>query len=128
MIRECFKTQSGILFNSDKLRQIGLDPLNLAPAVKPRPPPLPVDGQKIPEIKDAEKLLFYGDVDIATEEHEELKDALSPEYDQLSLKWWWWILEYMPIRERRCDGKWSARYRFVVALVFIHPLSNIDLL
>lgn len=31
------------------------------------------------------------------EEHEELHDALSPHYDQLSEKWTWWLLELLPL-------------------------------
>ncbi|KAF8182360.1 hypothetical protein BJ912DRAFT_928707, partial [Pholiota molesta] len=40
IVRECFKTKTGILFNSAALRDIGLDPCTLYPTVTPRPPPL----------------------------------------------------------------------------------------
>lgn len=40
MIRECFRTNSGIQFEADKLRAIaGIDPASLYPIVLPRPPP-----------------------------------------------------------------------------------------
>ncbi|KAK0457554.1 uncharacterized protein EV420DRAFT_1271505 [Desarmillaria tabescens] len=42
MIRECFKAQTGIMFDSDRLREIGLDPATLYPSVKPRPRALSV--------------------------------------------------------------------------------------
>ena len=37
---------------------------------------------------------------LETEEEMELKDALSPIYDQLSLAWGWWILEIVPLWHR----------------------------
>lgn len=33
------------------------------------------------------------------EEVEDFKDALSPMYDQLTLNWWWWILEFIPVKQ-----------------------------
>lgn len=43
MIRECFRTNSGIQFEADKLRAIaGIDPASLYPIVLPRPPPLEI--------------------------------------------------------------------------------------
>ncbi|KAJ7094734.1 hypothetical protein B0H15DRAFT_938288 [Mycena belliarum] len=111
MIRECFKTKSGIMFNSDGLRKIGLDPASLYPLVAPRPLALPAGTACIQAIPtktsessvETERALL-GD----TEEAHELMDALSPIYDQLSLKWFWWILEWLPIRQRyqRSDNSW----------------------
>ncbi len=37
MIRECFKADSGIMFEAEGLREIGIDPLTLYPVVQPRP-------------------------------------------------------------------------------------------
>jgi len=42
MVRECFKANTGIMFNSSALKEIGMDPLTLYPFVKPRPAPLPL--------------------------------------------------------------------------------------
>jgi hypothetical protein len=123
MIRECFKAQTGIIFDADKLRGIGLDPSSLTPNVKPRPPPLPVNGRKILTIKEAESV--QSSKDVGMEEHEELRDALSPAYDQLSLNRGWWLLEYLPVRERyeRPNGTWAHHYRFVVTPILVHPFS-----
>ena len=45
-------------------------------------------------------------VNEAKEEH---KDAMCPIYDQLALKWWWWILEVLPFEQRRQmpDNQWK---------------------
>ncbi|THU90421.1 hypothetical protein K435DRAFT_841466 [Dendrothele bispora CBS 962.96] len=43
MVRECFKTKTGIMFDSNRLRKIGLDPSSLYPMVLPRPAPIAVD-------------------------------------------------------------------------------------
>ena len=42
-------------------------------------------------------------------EEEDLADAISPIYDQLSLAWFWWILEFFPIRIRyqHGDNSWA---------------------
>jgi len=42
MIRECFKTGTGIMFDAQGLKEVGLDPATLYPFVTPRPPPLPI--------------------------------------------------------------------------------------
>ncbi|KLO20100.1 hypothetical protein SCHPADRAFT_817269 [Schizopora paradoxa] len=40
-----------------------------------------------------------------SEEVEELRDALSPKYDQLALCWYWWILELIPMKFREQKGR-----------------------
>ena len=42
MIRECFKTNTGILFRLDLLKTVNLDPKTLDPTVSPRPQALPL--------------------------------------------------------------------------------------
>jgi len=123
MIRECFKTNSGILFHVDGLKKIGLDPSTLYPIVLPRPPALSLNQsspqtcliQAIPK-KSAEP--DYGEDEIhdveevrESEELLDLKDALAPIYDQLSLAWFWWFLELIPFRNRyqRSDDSWTAQ-------------------
>jgi hypothetical protein len=59
------------MFDADKLCGIGLDPSSLTPNIKPRPPPLPVNGKKILTIKEAESVQSSND--LGTEEHEELR-------------------------------------------------------
>lgn len=39
-----------------------------------------------------------------SEEHEDFKDALCPVYDQLKLRWVWWIVEILPLRFRNQEG------------------------
>jgi hypothetical protein len=116
MIRECFKSKTGIMFDSDKLRAIGLDPGRLYPDVLPRPPPLPVNGRMIlansPGPMSAQSL----DGDVVMEELEELEDALTPIFDQLEIKKFWWLLEYLPAKQAWQDnnGRWQSAYRFVI--------------
>ncbi|KAJ3767573.1 hypothetical protein FB446DRAFT_651900 [Lentinula raphanica] len=126
MIRECFKTNTGILFDCDGLRDLGMDPDALYPEVLPRPPPLPVGDAHIQDIptegsvskaeKESALKNYSGHTSetagalVKTEEQLELLDALSPIYDQLSLKWFWWILEFFPIKQRfqRGDNSWAS--------------------
>ncbi|KAK0474468.1 hypothetical protein EDD18DRAFT_239528 [Armillaria luteobubalina] len=139
MIRECFKTKTGIMFDSQQLRLLGLDPTTLHPFVTPRPPALSVDsvmmirtGPPKPPLKQKLVSAFRRrtlpsdtpvPVDeahanalleeyrpIGTEEEEELRDALSPIYDQLKRSRSWWILEVIPMefRHQKGDDKWVS--------------------
>ena len=121
MIRECFKTKSGILFNTEGMKDIGLDPATLYPVVLPRPPAIPIDSSNpkhfiadIPK-KDPtpEELAQISAEQLnQTEEEIELSDALAPIYDELAIGWAWWILEIYPLRNRyqTSDNKWHMSY------------------
>ncbi|KAG6908204.1 hypothetical protein DXG01_005793 [Tephrocybe rancida] len=112
MIRECFKADTGIMFISESLNAVGLDPASLYPYVQQRPPPLPVNGahvQKTPASKLAPPQASEV-ADTMTEEDHELLDAMSPIYDQLDLKWFWWMLELLPVKQRyqKGDSSWGT--------------------
>lgn len=148
MIRECFKANTGIMFDTAGLKKIGLDPATLYPFVTPRPPPLPVANamvQKTPTVTVVDKLATLVErirlrkreampisradlqVNVGTEEEEELKDALSPAYDQLKLKKVWWALEIMPLnlRYQRGDNKWVSYFGyFRMVLCFLSGLTS----
>jgi hypothetical protein len=134
MIRECFKTNTGIMFNSQSLEKIGLDPCTLHPAVTPRPRSLPVGphhrireppstpipiGRRALSIMLKKKKLSLKDLGcdepVGTEEQEELLDALSPMYDQLSLKKFWWLLEIIPFvhTQQHEKGDWERNIKYV---------------
>ncbi|KAF8883579.1 hypothetical protein BD779DRAFT_829377 [Infundibulicybe gibba] len=148
MIRECFKTHSGILFNTEGLRNVGLSPGDLFPKIRPRPPALPVGssciaGTPLVTKKKGKKgkkgavPTSYADGDgpsahpiVESEEELDLADALSPIYDQLSLARLWWLLEYIPIEQRRQelapDGnfEWVSSYRFNLGRGRSIPFEN----
>ncbi|KAF8224463.1 hypothetical protein L208DRAFT_1311097 [Tricholoma matsutake] len=94
MVRECFKTNTGIMFDTQALRNIGLDPSTLYPFVTPRPPPLPVGNATLEKLRSPSMLRRFL---IGIEEEEELNDALSPIHDELRLRPAWWILEVLPL-------------------------------
>ncbi|KAK0445919.1 hypothetical protein EV421DRAFT_1734551 [Armillaria borealis] len=137
MIRECFKAETGIMFDSERLREIGLDPATLYPFVTARPPALSVGSAMIPTGRRKTLLLkrlvsklrrhplpvsdegqpfaqeaSIEDPPIGTEEEEELRDALSLMYDQLKLSKSWWILELVPLefRQQVENGKLVSRF------------------
>ncbi|KAL0959660.1 hypothetical protein HGRIS_011362 [Hohenbuehelia grisea] len=124
MIRECFKTNTGIMFDSEHLRELGLDPGALYPEVLPRPAAKTVGTaciQNIPsEPSQPVFLPHYADLDdhlpghTMTEEDHELHDALSPVYDQLALAPFWWALELFPIKQRyqKGDNSWDTYLGF----------------
>ncbi|KAJ8522566.1 hypothetical protein ONZ45_g886 [Pleurotus djamor] len=131
MVRECFKTNTGIMFDTERLKNIGLDPTTLYPFVTPRPPPRSPGSSKIskrPEEqakrswlswlkpKDHQSLIEehrlidpppspFPPVESVCEEDEELKDALSPKYDQLKVQKFWWVLEFIPMEFRYQTGR-----------------------
>lgn len=118
MVRECFKAKSGIIFKTETLRDIGMDPNTIYPKVLPRPPALfdQVTSQVI-EIPTTTSLFKYigsffqsseakrkakeaekeKRAPFISEEEEELRDSLAPHFDQLRLAWPWWILEILPV-------------------------------
>ncbi|RDX42985.1 hypothetical protein OH76DRAFT_1546730 [Lentinus brumalis] len=164
MIRECFRTNTGIRFHSELLKGIGLDPDTLYPHAKegiaygpglahaPQIPPLhpspriSLDPPTPPERTqtDVEKRAlqamtppqmhtrhiststartligthtgapkFHTDPPESEmhveEEEEEARDALCPIYDQLAKQPCWWILELLPIEQRKQlpNNKWK---------------------
>lgn len=110
MIRQIFKLDIGILFHRNMFTKIGMDPEMLKPSVvsQPRPPPLyqspSPSSQKKPNVlpppeivTDDPTMIVYSDGGkFVSEEHEDLADATSPIYDQLSLARAWWVLEAIP--------------------------------
>ncbi|KAF9461016.1 hypothetical protein BDZ94DRAFT_861028 [Collybia nuda] len=124
MIRECFKAETGILFITEDLRTSGINPASLYPIVQTeRPPPISTIGAHIQTIPSPKQKSVLGDVGnndsvlitkAKTEEEHELLDILSPIYDQLSLEWYWWILEFIPIKQRyqRSDDTWKTTLRW----------------
>jgi hypothetical protein len=128
MIRECFKTKSGIIFKTESLREIGMDPSTIYPVVLPRPPAL-FDDAKTQVVETPPSTSFLSTIvslfksseakrkamqqqqknpTFINEEDEELKDALSPEFDQLKLAWFWWVLEVLPLsmRYQKANDQW----------------------
>ena len=141
MVRECFKANTGIMFQSDKLREIGLDPSTLYPHVLPRPPSLPVGEHRIQNmpaqaipIRTHKYITKKHNRDIhhrvlesktpflGSEEEEEVRDAMCPKYDQLRIKKGWWLLEALPLRLRyqRSDNEWVTIWGYVY--LFCHLL------
>ncbi|KAJ7627040.1 hypothetical protein FB45DRAFT_920552 [Roridomyces roridus] len=147
MVRECFKTHSGIMFDSEALRSIGIDPASLYPIVSTRPPALPVAERKILSIKQSETItrararalsaasihppsssssVKEKDSPNLTEEEHELADALSPLYDQLALARAWWILEFLPVQQRyqREDNSWASYVGWNMGRGRVIPLAD----
>lgn len=65
---------------------------------------------------------------IMSEEEEDLRDALCPIYDQLSLAPSWWFLELFPMRhrEQRDDDHWIGNWSYVIFSLysfFAHPIQ-----
>ncbi|KAF7326066.1 DUF2235 domain-containing protein [Mycena kentingensis (nom. inval.)] len=131
MIRECFRTNSGIMFDCDGLRSIGMDPDALYPFVKPRPSPLAVpQGMRVLRIgEDAPKPSPVTTSIPKSEEEHDLSDALTPIYDQLSLKWFWWILELLPLRQRHQrdgDNAWVKYFTSNLGRARVIPHAKHD--
>ncbi|KIK67875.1 hypothetical protein GYMLUDRAFT_36672 [Collybiopsis luxurians FD-317 M1] len=126
MIRECFKAETGIMFDTERLKFIGLDPSTLYPFVIPRAARLSASGdahtiQQLPQkptlwhrirqMASKRSASTHSSVDVKhvqkengtahlSEEEEELHDALAAKYDQLKIRPPWWILEIIPMQFR----------------------------
>ena len=140
MIRECFKTNTGIMFNTQSFASVGLDPSTLYPFVTPRPPalpvgpglcirdmpatPIPINILALSKKKESHPDLLKesGSEDaFGTEEEEDLKDTLSPIYDQLSLEKYWWIGEIIPYlhTHQHDKGNWVRYFWYVFDRCFL---------
>lgn len=120
MIRQCFECNTGILFNTISLAEVGLDVPTLWPVYKT--PTKPVTGPSphlmekylaaIEQSKNGKKDSLVSDIYHETlnesvtspvlvpEQTEDHFDALAPIYDQLEIAKGWWILEFLPIKVR----------------------------
>ncbi|TDL15310.1 hypothetical protein BD410DRAFT_778252 [Rickenella mellea] len=172
MIRQCFLTDTGIIFDADLMKEIGLDPATI---YNPRPKRIPAPRDAVIESPEWQPcaivslLMFIGrviwiavkivfsaamwpfkhlwllvrfsepvkwlcgqldikpptkravrdvpdfvilslPVDTVNEEKEELIDALQPIYDELNLAWWWWIVEYLPLKHCSQKGNRADSY------------------
>jgi hypothetical protein len=114
MIRQCFLLKTGILFHRDLLKVVGLDPDNLHPVVKPRPPPvteLSVAPRREYKMLDpgGTSIALVDTSDFISEEEEDLADARSPINDMLKIGKTWWLLEYIPqnMRYQHDDDSWT---------------------
>ncbi|KAI5825574.1 hypothetical protein K523DRAFT_282790 [Schizophyllum commune Tattone D] len=98
MIRQCFLLETDILFHRDLLPKVGLDPEALWPVVRPKDEvkvkPMETSSFSSSTASAKDEPTFLG------EEEEDRRDALSPVYDQLSLKPHWWFLELIPAKVR----------------------------
>ncbi|KAI1797994.1 hypothetical protein LXA43DRAFT_1176453 [Ganoderma leucocontextum] len=93
MVRECFWANTGIQFDAEQLRDIGLDPASLYPIVVERPSPL---QPRCYHFNTAARR-----VPTASEEEHDVRDALSPMHDQLAVfAPLWWLMEFNPMRRR----------------------------
>jgi len=119
MVRECFKANSGIIFDSRSLARLGMDPNSLYP-LQERRAAIPIDPdhpshylqKKLVEPEDYDPFAVsdqrgtYEELLEETEEERDNRDALAPLYDSLDGGIGWWILEYFPIPyENECHNE-----------------------
>ena len=121
MVRECFKIDTGILFNPSMLTHIGMDPKSLWPKVKVRPPPVHWFSSKPPP-KTRPFLTLPGangalveDNFFVSEEEEDLADATSEINDMLEIAKSWWFMELVPqkIKFQSDDDTWASKISYV---------------
>ncbi|KAL0959543.1 hypothetical protein HGRIS_011257 [Hohenbuehelia grisea] len=116
MIRECFKAKTGIMFETDKLRELGLNPNKLWPQVAETyraRPDVSIDKTYTQGIANEilqDLMMGSETTEFTEEEKQEFLDAQSPIYDQLDISWGWKVLEWIPFtQETDLDGPRSAQ-------------------
>jgi hypothetical protein len=140
MIRQCFECDTGILFDTACLANVGLDVHKLWPAYQPLEPPMAgptpalleqYEEEKLPPLNRRSALLRIGASDdwghdltsfrehhrdaLLPESTEDLFDARAPLNDQLVLAKTWWILEFWPVKVRVLSSSgegWEKKVRF----------------
>ena len=132
MIRQCFIANTGIMFHKATFPKVGLDPDTLYPQVLPRPPIIYQDRKlhtiPVPRpcvINDDRTAVVYSDGGaFVNEAEEDLADALSPIYDQLKIKKYWWLLELIPQKIKYQSGVndlMVSEITYVLFLFFLFP-------
>jgi hypothetical protein len=155
MIKECFRTETGIIFDAHMLQhEVGFDidhPCEAPPRLSPegrrmRPP----GKNSVPELINFVKIIWASismpfswliseipNLRVRSEptpaftveenlfvskgeQREELDDALSPVYDQLSMHWYWKIMEWIPWITKKqsaeidgSDAFWAYQFMYV---------------
>ncbi|KAL1749282.1 hypothetical protein HDZ31DRAFT_59566 [Schizophyllum fasciatum] len=110
MIRQCFLLETDILFHRDLLHKVGLDPETLWPVVRPKNE----IKRKTSSSASSSAASTKGDAHpFECEEEEDERDAVSPAYDQLTIRPHWWILEFIPakVRYQLGDDTWIKKLR-----------------
>jgi hypothetical protein len=95
-IRETFRCHTGILWDIDGLKSIGLEPDLLYPKVI-----VPSIEQSTSGSVPRTSKSLEDSASVQIQEDPELLDALSPIYDQLSIAPGWWVLEIFPTKGRK---------------------------
>jgi hypothetical protein len=125
MIRECFRTKTGIQFHRDSFKEIGLDVNTIFPRVLTRPHALKASPCDVTDAKhtthaaeatDSTQTSLTAASAFKTEEEEELADALSKIHDELEGYSAWWILEILPLRyskQDRGNASWGTYWAYV---------------
>jgi hypothetical protein len=147
MIRECFRTKTGIIFDEHMLQNdIGLDVENILDPDCPTPPRSKPDSVHLqtygcrptfvdrlselfkvlrtvvwshlvkhdPKVNEGESVCRVS----KGESVEEMHDALSPIYDQMSHSLFWQIMEYIPFVLRKPSaGVYGAKSNLAYKLV-----------
>ena len=134
MVRECFKKNTGMIFDAEKIQKIGINPANLYPVYKSRSQEssfVPLGPAKIQVIEpqswaswaysfvpsfpsfSPKKKINPFDLTTPTQTEDELDaaDALAPMYDQLAIHpIKWGALENMKLDKEKklADGSWGV--------------------
>ena len=126
MIRECFRTNTGIQFYSESLKRVGLKPDTLLDLCPPAPTP---PTARVAQVEAAAHAAGSSDNTLVdpTEESEELKDVCSPIHDELKRRKAWWIVEFLPTRFRQQilrDGRYIWKHFWKYVFVYSTVLSH----
>jgi len=106
------------MFDAERLKEIGLDARTLYPTVLARPPPLDVNTKDVRVSTTSSWVksdpVYAEDVvrSVLSEEEHELRDAMSPIYDCLSLAKAWWAAEVLPIKQPDKERKEVRRFNW----------------
>jgi len=147
MIRQCFLADTGIRFHSSLLSGVGIDHTTLYPVVKPRPNPVlepPVSPASLDDSVEKGHERLATDISVQTlvnpeaaptndpfisEEIEDLLDSRAKKYDQLTIKRGWWVVEYLPLKQRyqKPDNEWVEKTKMNRAEPRMVPTPTKDL-
>ncbi|KAF2157102.1 hypothetical protein K461DRAFT_218701 [Myriangium duriaei CBS 260.36] len=121
MIRQCFECNTGILFNTKRLAEHGLDVHTLWPTYRPssrltlEPPPSLLEAYESKTMPARELPEHDHHLSLMSEATEDYFDARAPVNDQLVQAKGWWLLEFWPVKVHmlKANGEtWEKRVRW----------------
>ncbi|KIM99414.1 hypothetical protein OIDMADRAFT_167003 [Oidiodendron maius Zn] len=133
MIRQCFACNTGIIFDTSSLADVGIDVPSVWPTYIPNK--VPIDSQKNEMGTKTQEIFFHTDtftddknrlLEMLPEQVEDHFDALQPINDMLKQAKGWWVLEIWPVKVKTQKKANQWEKKVAMNLGRFRPVQEIE--